>query len=710
MTKAVYLASTEGGVGKSAIALGLIEALARTVQSVGVFRPVVKWRDDDAVTRTLVAQGPVKQSYDDAIGVSYAELAADPDEAMTRIVQRYAALRERYEAIVVVGSDYGDVSAPTEMNFNARAAANLNAPVILAVRGKGRSADEIRRSALVGLGEFSGEHNAIVSVVATRVDPHILDETRAALQDVRQNVVTAVMPENGILSAPTVKMQFEALGAELWMGSPADLEKESLGTLVAGMTLPNLLDRLQAEFTVVMPSDRGDLLPGLVLAHRSGTFPNLSAIFLVGGYEIPDNIRKLMDGVDARLPIGTVQSGTYTTAEKLFGLEGTRTSSPRKMEIARQMFAEHVDVDALLAALDLHQGAIRTPLMFEYQLMAQARKNVRTIVLPEASDDRILESASIILERSVAQIILLGDAVALNTRARTLGLDITKAKIIDPTDDFLLNKFAGEYARLRAKKGVTFDQAKEKLRDLSYFGTMMVHFGMADGMVSGAVNTTANTIRPSLEFIKTKPGTEVVSSSFLMCMPDKVLVYGDCAVNPDPTAPQLADIAINSAETAEAFDIEPRVAMLSYSTGDSGSGADVDKVREATAIVKERRPDLKVEGPIQFDAAVDPVVGLKKMPGSEVAGQATVFIFPDLNTGNNTYKAVQRTSGAVAVGPVLQGLNKPVNDLSRGALVDDIVNTVAITAIQAQAMPAGSGSPARQAWEAEMKQKGISEQ
>ncbi|MFC6358880.1 phosphate acetyltransferase [Luteococcus peritonei] len=710
MTKAVYLASTEGGVGKSAIALGLIEALAKTVQSIGVFRPLVKWREDDAVTRTLVAQGPIRQSYDDAIGVSYAELAADPDEAMTRIVNRYGALRERYEAIVIVGSDYGDVSAPTEMNFNARVAANLNAPVMLAVRGKNRTADEIRRSALVGLGEFTAGHNTIVSVIATRVDPHIAGEVREALTTVREGVVTAVMPENGILAAPTVGMQFEALGAELWMGNPADLEKESLGTLVAGMTLPNLLDRLQAEFTVVMPSDRGDLLPGLVLAHRSGTFPNLAAIFLVGGYEIPENIRKLMDGVDARLPIGTVQSGTYTTAEKLFGLEGTRTSSPRKMEIARQMFAEHVDVSALLDALDLHQGDIRTPLMFEYQLMAQARKDVRTIVLPEASDDRILESAAIILERSVAQIILLGDALAINTRARTLGLDITKAKIVDPTDDYLLNKFAGEYARLRAKKGVTFEQAKDKLKDLSYFGTMMVHFGMADGMVSGAVNTTANTIRPSLEFIKTKPGTQVVSSSFLMCMSDKVLVYGDCAVNPDPTAEQLADIAVSSADTAIAFDIEPRVAMLSYSTGDSGSGADVDKVREATEIVKQRRPELKVEGPIQFDAAVDPTVGLKKMPGSEVAGQATVFIFPDLNTGNNTYKAVQRTSGAVAVGPVLQGLNKPVNDLSRGALVDDIVNTVAITAIQAQSMPAGSGSPARQAWEAEMKEKGITEE
>ena len=316
--------------------------------------------------------------------------------------------------------------------------------------------------------------------------------------------------------------------------------------------------------------------------------------------------------------------------------------------------------------------------------MQEARRAVQTIVLPEASDDRILESAAIILQRGVARIILLGDENKVRMRAHELGFDISAATIVSPEDPELVEKFAAEFARLRAKKGVTLDQARARMKDLSTFATMMVHFGMADGMVSGAVNTTANTIRPSLEFIKTKPGVTVVSSSFLMCMPDEVVVYGDCAVNPDPNAEQLADIAISSAETAESFGIEPRVAMLSYSTGDSGSGADVDKVREATEIVKSRRPDLLVEGPIQFDAAVDPVVGQKKMPGSQVAGRATVLIFPDLNTGNNTYKAVQRTSGAVAIGPVLQGLNKPVNDLSRGALVDDIVNTVAITAIQAQ--------------------------
>jgi phosphate acetyltransferase len=322
--------------------------------------------------------------------------------------------------------------------------------------------------------------------------------------------------------------------------------------------------------------------------------------------------------------------------------------------------------------------------MFEYQIQQQARANRQRIVLPESTDDRVLEAAAAVLQRSFADVILLGDAVRISARATELGLNLSAAKVVNPEDPELLARFAEEYARLRAHKGVTIEQAREKLKDLSYFATMMVHLDLADGMVSGAVNTTANTIRPSLEFIKTKPGVAVVSGSFLMCMSNRVVVYADCAVNPDPTAEQLADIAISSARTADSFGIEPRVAMLSYSTGTSGAGADVDKVREATQLVRERAPEIKVEGPIQFDAAVDEVVARQKMPGSEVAGRATVFIFPDLNTGNNTYKAVQRTSGAVAIGPMLQGLRKPVNDLSRGALVDDIISTVTITAIQAQ--------------------------
>ena len=684
MTKVVYLASPEGRVGKSVIALGLIEALASQVKSVGVFRPLVKTLRRDQVTETLLDLPGMKQSYDEAVGVSYGEMTADPDEAMTLIVQKFEQIRDKFDAIVVVGSDYAGVFSPTEMHFNAQIAANLNAPVLLVVSGHRHGAENIERSASIAISEFSGQHTNVMGVIANRVAQRDLARVREDLAKLGPEFVTGAIPENRVLSAPTVRAQFESTQAALWVGDNRLLDRESLGVLVAGMTLPNVLDRLEPEFTLVVPSDRLDLLPGLVMAHRSNSFPNLASIILVGGYPVPSAINRLVSGLDIDLPIGFTSTGTFTTAENLFGMEGTMTSSARKIEVARRTFADNVDAKALLGALDVKRAAIRTPLMFEFQLMHQARSDKKTIVLPEASDDRILESASILVTRDVANLILLGDESEIRHRAHLLGFDLSGVQIVSPHNRVLIEKFAREYARLRAHKGVTIEQAREKLKDLSYFATMMVHFGMADGMVSGAVNTTANTIKPSLEFVKTKPGVKVVSSSFLMCMPDRVVVYGDCAVNPDPTAEELADIAIGSAETAEAFGIEPRVAMLSYSTGTSGSGADVDKVRAATELVKQRMPELKVEGPIQFDAAVDPTVGNKKMPGSEVAGQATVFIFPDLNTGNNTYKAVQRTSGAVAVGPVLQGLNKPVNDLSRGALVDDIVNTVAITAIQAQ--------------------------
>ena len=695
MSNSIYVAAPEGRTGKSMVAVGMIEALTRTVSSVGVFRPVVASGSEDAILHTLVSQPGVEQTYDEAVGVTYEQVHDDPDAALTVLVEKYALIKERYESVVILGSDYTATTSPTELTFNARVAANLNTPVILVVSGRNRTPEDIRSAAEGGLAEFRAHHAKVIAVIANRVstlerassdevDPADLEAVRAELAKL-PDVITAALPADRLLAAPTVRAQFDAVEANLVLGNPDLLDRESQDTLVAAMTLPNVLRRLTPESTVIMPGDRSDLLPGLLLAHRSGSFPPLAGIILLGGYEIPDTIVKLVDGIHNQLPIGMTNLGTYTSSDRMFRLEGAMTSSPRKVEVARRLFSEHVDVAALLKALQVHRSDVITPLMFEHQLQELARSDRRTIVMPESTDDRILTSADILLQRGVANLILLGDAQAIKQRATRLGLSLHGVTVVDPTDPELIERFAAEYARLRAHKGVTIEQAKEKLTDLSYFGTMMVHLGMADGMVSGAINTTANTIRPSLEFIKTKPGVSVVSGSFLMCMPDQVVVYADCAVNPNPTAAQLADIAISSAETAVAFGIEPRVAMLSYSTGTSGFGADVDKVREATEIVRAKMPDLALEGPIQFDAAVDPTVAKTKLPDSPVAGRATVFIFPDLNTGNNTYKAVQRSSGAVAIGPVLQGLNKAVNDLSRGALVEDIVNTVAITAIQAQA-------------------------
>lgn len=683
MSTSIYVASPEGLAGKSMVALGMIEALTRTVSSVGVFRPVVRAGAPDEILRTLLAEPGVNQTYAQAVGVTYDDIRADSDAALSTLVEKYAKIREAHEAVVILGSDYTDVASPTELTFNARVAANLDAPVLLVVSGTGRDAAAIRSAVDGAITEFKANHAKVLAVVANRVEPSIVDAVEAELAKL-DGMVTGALPTDPLLVAPTVGAQFAAVGATLMQGNDELLKHEAVEVLVAGMTLPNVLQRLTPESTVIMPSDRTDLLPGLLLAHASGTFPKLAALLLVGGYEIPESIRQLIAGIHSDLPIGMTDLGTFTSAERLFRLEAPMTSSPRKVEVARRLFAERLDTDRLLAALHVHRSEVITPLMFEHRLQETARSDRQTIVLPEATDDRILTSADIILRRGAANVILLGDAVDIRARANHLGLALQDVQIIDPTKPELLNHFAEVYARLRAHKGVSLTDAKEKLADLSYFGTMMVYLGMADGMVSGAINTTANTIRPSLEFVKTKPGVKVVSSSFLMCMPDQVVLYGDCAVNPDPTAEELADIAISTAETAVAFGIEPRVAMLSYSTGSSGTGADVDKVREATEIVRSRRPDLALEGPIQFDAAVDPTVAKTKLPESAVAGKATVFIFPDLNTGNNTYKAVQRSAGAVAIGPVLQGLNKPVNDLSRGALIDDIVNTVAITAIQAQ--------------------------
>ena len=481
------------------------------------------------------------------------------------------------------------------------------------------------------------------------------------------------------------------LGTESWM------DREAMGVIVAAMSLPHVLDRLMADAAVIAPSDRTDLIPGLMLAHQSGTFPPLAGILLTGGYQLPDSIRRLAEGVQQDLPIALTDLGTFTTAERLMRVRGPITKdSSRKIETAHRAFAEQVDQAALLAAIDVSASDVRTPLMFEYQLMERARADRQRIVLPESEDDRILEAAAILLRRGVADLILLGEETKVRAQASALGLDLDEATIVSPLETELVEKFAAAYAEARAHKGMTLERARDIVTDISYFGTMMVHLGLADGMVSGAVNTTAHTIRPALEFVKTKPGVSTVSSVFLMCLADRVLVYGDCAVIPEPTTEQLADIAMSSADTAQQFGIDPRVAMLSYSTGTSGSGAEVEKVRAATALVAERAPHLLLEGPIQYDAAVDPDVARTKLPNSAVAGRATVFIFPDLNTGNNTYKAVQRSAHAIAIGPVLQGLRKPVNDLSRGALVSDIVNTVAITAVQAQAInqqqPTGSSA------------------
>jgi phosphate acetyltransferase len=682
MVRSVYIASAEGESGKSTVALGVLELLTRQVGRVGVYRPIVRAGPrPDYVLELLLDHDGVDLDYETAAGVTYEDVHADPDAALEKIVDRYHAVAGQCDAVVVVGSDYTDVASPTEFSYNAQIAVNLGAPVVLVVRGQDREPGGVRAVADMAVTELAAQHGKLVAIVANRVDPDRLDDVRSAL---RSSVPAYAIPAEPFLTAPTVADLMEACGGTLKSGDPELLHREAMGVLIGAMTIPNVLDRLVDGGVVVTPGDRSDVLLGVLMAHASHTFPSLSGVVLSGGLEPPPQIATLIEGVDARLPVVQAPADTYETATRLAQARGrVSRDSQRKVEVARSLFAQHVDGSELAGRLDVTRSDVVTPLMFEYELLDRARANRRHIVLPEGLEERILRAADIVLRRGIADLTILGESAAVHRQADQLGLDISAATVVDPHEPDTRRRFADEYARLRAHRGMTPDAALDVVVDVSYFGTMMVLLGMADGMVSGSVHTTAHTIRPAFEVIKTPPGVSVVSSVFFMCLPDRVLVYGDCAVNPMPDAKQLADIAVSCAETAAEFGIEPRVAMLSYSTGESGSGAGVDKVREATALVRERRPDLSVDGPIQYDAAIDASVAQAKLPGSDVAGRATVFVFPDLNTGNNTYKAVQRSAGAVAVGPVLQGLRRPVNDLSRGATVRDIVSTVAITAIQA---------------------------
>ena len=692
VSKSVYIASPEGMTGKSMVAFGLLEALASRSDRVGVFRPVVQTgRSRDYAVDLLTSHPAVDQAYEDAIGVDHQLVLSDPDTAHERILARHRELAERYSVLVVLGSDYNDLANPTELAFNAEVAANMGAPVVIVLSGLDRSPDQAAALAAVSVGEFGGHHALPLAVVVNRAEPGSLDAIRAAVGQKVPGALVAAIPENPVILAPTVQELEDAVDGTLLQGNAEWLDRVAVGTVIAAMSLPNVLSRLTENCTVIAPGDRYDLLPGLVMAQQSGTFPSLAGIVLTGGYEVPEEIDRLISGVQQDLPIIASQLSTFDTALQIARARGRLdAASPQKLDAARREVAEHLPTDELLSALEVSRSEVVTPMMFEFELLARARGAKKTIVLPEGEDPRILAASEAILARGVADLVLLGEENAIRARASQLGHDISEARVVSPHDPEHVERFAEEYARLRAKKGVTLEQAREKVQDVSYFGTMMVQMGEADGMVSGAAHSTAHTIRPSFEIIKTRPGAKIVSSVFLMALEDRVLVYGDCAVNPDPTAEQLADIAVQSATTASQFGVDPRIAMLSYSTGTSGSGADVDKVREATELVRTADPALDVEGPIQYDAAVDASVAKTKLPDSSVAGRATVFVFPDLNTGNNTYKAVQRSAGAIAIGPVLQGLNKPVNDLSRGALVDDIINTVVITAIQAQAADAES--------------------
>ena len=699
MARNVYVASVEGHTGKSTVALGLLDALRGRYARVGVFRPVARTTTEpDHVVELLRSVASVNIPYADCMGVTYADVHANPDGALATIIERFKSLEAQCDAVVILGSDYTDVGSPTELEFNARIAANLASPVLLVINGRqaytadqhlGQGAahtpHDIAQVAELTMEEIRHSHAIVLGVVVNRAEPGTSADIVAALSTVVGTQPVWVVDEDPALVAPRMSDLAAMVDGELLFGPSEALRNEALGVVVCAMNHTHSLERIFDGAVLIIPSDRTEVLLAVLMAEQATGFPSIAGIVLNGGFELPEVIRRLLDGAKPHVPIVSSRFGTFETTTRVTSARGRVTADDvDKLARARTVFSASVPPEQLVDRVETVSSSVMTPLMFRYSLLQRARKQSRCIVLPEGSDDRILTAAADVLREGAASLIILGDEGDVRARASRLNLDLDAARVVSPSDPELLERFATEYANLRSHKGITLDQARGMVRDPSYFGTMMVHLELADGMVSGAIHTTADTIRPAFEIIKTIEGTSVVSSVFLMALADRVLVYGDCAVIPNPTAEQLTDIAISSATTAAAFGIEPRVAMLSYSTGDSGSGSDVEKVREATRLVHERRPDIAVDGPIQYDAAVDAAVARTKLPDSDVAGRATVFVFPDLNTGNNTYKAVQRSAGAVAIGPILQGLRKPVNDLSRGAQVDDIVNTIVMTAIQAQ--------------------------
>ncbi|GHC46431.1 phosphate acetyltransferase [Streptomyces flavofungini] len=687
MTRSVYVTGIDRGDGRQVVELGVMELLTRQVDRVGVFRPLVH-DGPDRLFELLRARYRLAQDPASVYGMDYHEASAlqaekGTDELVSQLVDRFHAVARAYDVVLVLGTDFAATQLPDELALNARLANEFGASVLPVVGGKDQTAESVRAETRNAYRAYDSLGCDVLAMVTNRVAPADRDGIHERLA-ARLPVPCYVLPDEPALAAPTVAQITHALGGKVLLGDDSGLARDALDFVFGGAMLPNFLNALTPGCLVVTPGDRADLVVGALAAHSAGT-PPIAGVLLTLNEQPGPEILRLADRLAPGTPVVAVEGGSFPTAQELFALEGKlNAATPRKAETALGLFERYTDTTDLLRRLSVFGSDRLTPMMFEHKLLERARADRRRVVLPEGTEERVLRAADVLLRRGVCDLTLLGPVEAIRKKAADLGIDLKDAQLIDPATSDLRQGFAEEYARLRAHKGVTVELAYDVVADVNYFGTLMVQGGLADGMVSGSVHSTAATIRPAFEIIKTKPEASIVSSVFFMCLADKVLVYGDCAVNPDPNAVQLADIAVQSAATADQFGVEPRIAMLSYSTGTSGSGADVDKVREATELVRDQRPDLKIEGPIQYDAAVEPSVAATKLPGSDVAGQASVLIFPDLNTGNNTYKAVQRSAGAIAVGPVLQGLRKPVNDLSRGALVQDIVNTVAITAIQSQ--------------------------
>ncbi|AOW11431.1 phosphate acetyltransferase [Flavobacterium gilvum] len=695
MKKAIYIATIEENCGKTIITLGLLRMLLGRTAKVGYFRPVIEDYEDgkkDTHIDMVISYFDLDIKYEDAYAINKSKLIKKKNngklgEVVDLIIEKYKKLEERFDFILVEGTSFTGEGTVIELDMNVLIAKNLGVPTIVVGSGEGKTLEELIDNLNLAYNSFKLKEVEVLAVIANKVQPQNLELVTTSLQNsLPSSVLVNSIPLIGSLNNPTIQEIIEVLDAKVLFGQEY-LNNQVANYSIGAMQLRNYLLHLKENALVIVPGDRADIILGALQANESANYPTVSGIVLTGNIIPEESILKLIEGLSAVVPIITVERGTYHIANEIGNIKPKiYAKNVQKIETSINTFDKYVDLDALIDKFNAFEAEGMTPKMFQYNMVKRAKAHRKHIVLPEGSDERIIIAASRLLAMDVVDITIIGNKKQIESKVAELGLDFdfNKVPIIDPAESENFEDYANTYYELRKAKNVTPAMARDVMADVSYFGTMMVYKGHADGMVSGAAHTTQHTILPALQFIKTKPNSSVVSSVFFMCLEDRVSVFGDCAINPNPTAEQLAEIAISSADSSISFGIEPKIAMLSYSSGTSGKGDEVEKVRTATEIVKQKRPDLKIEGPIQYDAAVDLEVGQSKMPNSEVAGRASVLIFPDLNTGNNTYKAVQRETGALAIGPMLQGLNKPVNDLSRGCTIDDIINTVVITAIQAQ--------------------------
>jgi phosphate acetyltransferase len=695
MNKAIYIATSEVNSGKSIVSLGLMSMVLGKTAKVGYFRPIIdeveKGKIDNHIN-TILTHFQLDIDPKEAFAFTRKEFISmrnkgKEGEVYDTIIEKYKALEEKNDFVIVEGSDFSGEGSAIELDANIEIAKNLGIPVIIVSSGVDKTLEEFTQGLHLAYDSFREKEVEVLAVIANKVQERNIEIAKKELTlNLPANVFVGVVPLIAQLKNPTVKEIADAIGAKILFGAE-HINNQTDSFTVGAMQLRNYLTHLTNDNLIITPGDRADIILGALQANISSNYPSIAGIVLTGGILPEEPIVKLIDGLSQVIPIISVKQGTFVTANKIGSVRSHMyADNHQKIIKSINTFEKYVEFDALAEKMvALKSGGI-TARMFQYNLLKRAKNQRKHIVLPEGTDDRIITAAARLIDTDIVDLTVLGDTEKIAEAIARLGLNIKveQLNIINPIDSEHFQDFAETLFQLRQKKGMTIEMAMDLMADVSYFGTMMVHKGLADGMVSGAAHTTQHTILPALQFVKTKPGVSVVSSIFFMCLDDRVSVFGDCAINPNPNSEQLAEIAISSADSSINFGMEPKIAMLSYSSGASGKGADVDIVRRATEIVKEKRPDLKIEGPIQYDAAVDITVGKSKLPDSEVAGQANVLIFPDLNTGNNTYKAVQRETGALAIGPMLQGLNKPVNDLSRGCTIDDIFNTVILTAIQAQ--------------------------